>query len=76
MIILYEYHTQTFSDFLFNLRSKWYLLHLGAVEKYQLPYFDFVEPDPSHEEMQKVVCIDRRRPLFPDYWHQNDVCSF
>jgi len=45
------------------------------VEKYQLPYFDCVEPDPSREQMQDVVCRKGTRPLFSEHW-QNETVSF
>lgn len=44
----------------------------GQVEKYQLPYFDCVQPDPSHEDMQKVVCVEGKRPFFPEYMQRNE----
>ena len=37
-------------------------------EEFKLPYFEFVGPDPSLEEMRKVVCVDRLRPEVPDEW--------
>ena len=45
----------------------------GQVEKYHLPYYDCVEPDPSREQMHEVVCIDGRRPYVPESWQQEKV---
>lgn len=42
-------------------------------DEYQLPYYDVVQPDPTIEEMKKVVCIDKQRPNIPNRWHASDV---
>lgn len=42
-------------------------------DEYQLPYYDVVQPDPTIEEMRKVVCIDKQRPSTPNRWHASDV---
>ena len=31
-----------------------------SVDEYQLPYFEWVNPDPSFEEMHSVVCVKVR----------------
>lgn len=36
--------------------------------EFKLPYSDVVGPDPSIEEMRKVVCIERLRPNIPNPW--------
>lgn len=41
----------------------------GIYEEHQLPFYDMVPPDPSIEEMRKVVCIDRSRPSIPNRWN-------
>lgn len=45
----------------------------GHVDEYQLPFYDCVQPDPSHEEMKKVVCDENRRPAFAEQWHTEEV---
>ena len=51
-----------------------YPLHLlGVVEEQQVPYYDCVDTDPSFEEMKKVVCVDKRRPLIPNRWTSDPV---
>ena len=45
----------------------------GTSEEYKLPYHDKVLPDPSIEEMKKVVCIDRSRPVCPPSWQNHEV---
>ena len=40
--------------------------------EYRLPYDDLVSPDPSIEEMRKVVCGDGARPELPDHWGANE----
>ncbi|KAG5680347.1 hypothetical protein PVAND_009857 [Polypedilum vanderplanki] len=42
-------------------------------EDYQLPFFDVVQPDPSIEEMKKVVCTDNQRPVIPNKWQSSDL---
>lgn len=47
----------------------------GIVEEYELPFFDLVPPDPSIEEMRKVVCLDRQRPSTPNRWQSYEVMA-
>ncbi|KAH8369701.1 hypothetical protein KR093_000642, partial [Drosophila rubida] len=48
--------------------------NMGMIfEEYQLPYWDAVQPDPSIDEMKKVVCIEKSRPNIPNRWHASDV---
>ena len=47
--------------------------HSGHAEEAQLPYFDLIPSDPSLEEVQKMVCVERRRPSFPNPWNQHEV---
>lgn len=42
-------------------------------DEYQLPYYDVVQPDPTIEEMKKVICTDKMRPNIPNRWHASDV---
>jgi len=46
---------------------------LGLCEEYQLPYYDMVPADPTHEEMRRVVAIERRRPDIANRWQGNEV---
>ena len=43
-----------------------------SADDYALPYHMDVGPDPSFEEMRKVVCVAQRRPDIPDKWQQNN----
>lgn len=45
----------------------------GICEEYQLPYYDRVPSDPSVEDMKKVVCIEKYRPLIPNRWIQDEA---
>ncbi|XP_055312330.1 TGF-beta receptor type-1 isoform X5 [Sitodiplosis mosellana] len=47
----------------------------GVYDEYQLPYYDMVQPDPTIEEMRKVVCVDKLRPSIPNRWHVSDELS-
>lgn len=40
----------------------------GGCEEYQLPYYDMVQNDPTIEEMRKVVCVCKQRPIIPNKW--------
>ncbi|XP_067686068.1 TGF-beta receptor type-1-like [Haliotis asinina] len=40
----------------------------GIFEEYQMPYYDLVPPDPSLDDMKKVVCIEKHRPAIPNRW--------
>jgi len=46
-----------------------------GVEEYALPFYDMVLPDPSFEEMQKVVSVDGYRPLIPHRWEEDKVMA-
>ena len=41
--------------------------------EYEPPYHGMVGPDPSFEEMKKVVVVDGRRPTIPQHWKNDDV---
>nr|CAH7724169.1 unnamed protein product [Callosobruchus chinensis] len=40
----------------------------GIYDEYQLPFYDAVPPDPTIEEMRRVVCCERQRPSIPNRW--------
>lgn len=44
-------------------------------DDYQLPYYDQVPPDPTIEEMRKIVCTDMQRPTIPSRWQASTVLS-
>ena len=48
---------------------------LGDRGEFQLPYNDFVGPDPSLDEMRKVVCIEKYRPEIPASWADDNLLS-
>ena len=48
----------------------------NSAEEFALPYHMDVVPDPSFEEMRKVVCVAQRRPDIPKKWHENQVLTF
>lgn len=43
------------------------------VDEYKVPFYDVVPPDPSFEDMRKVVVIDQYRPVMPPRWSSNSV---
>ncbi|KAL0902069.1 hypothetical protein ABMA27_000027 [Loxostege sticticalis] len=48
----------------------------GAMpDEYQPPYHECVPPDPSLEDMRRVVCAERRRPSVPNRWHSEPILS-
>ncbi|CAE1258552.1 BMPR2 [Acanthosepion pharaonis] len=44
-----------------------------AVPEYMLPYQAEVGVHPSFEEMQILVCGNKKRPLFPDVWKDSNM---
>ncbi|XP_057670374.1 TGF-beta receptor type-1 isoform X2 [Diorhabda carinulata] len=40
----------------------------GIYDEYQLPFYDAVPPDPTIDEMRRVVCVDTQRPNIPNRW--------
>ncbi|KAJ8318146.1 hypothetical protein KUTeg_003237 [Tegillarca granosa] len=40
----------------------------GVIEEHQVPYYDCVQCDPSFEEMRKIVCVEKMRPVIPNRW--------
>ena len=42
-------------------------------EDYQLPYHEVVDPDPSLEEMRRVVCDKGIRPTCTNRWEASEV---
>uniref|UniRef100_A0A6P7GQM9 receptor protein serine/threonine kinase n=1 Tax=Diabrotica virgifera virgifera TaxID=50390 RepID=A0A6P7GQM9_DIAVI len=40
----------------------------GIYDEYQLPFHDAVPPDPTIDEMKRVVCGDKQRPNIPNRW--------
>lgn len=48
-------------------------LHRSEADSYALPYHQDVGPDPSFDEMKKVVCIDQRRPQIDERWSSDPI---
>ncbi|TRY61300.1 hypothetical protein TCAL_16255 [Tigriopus californicus] len=48
-------------------------LNLSEADSYALPYHQDVGPDPSFDEMRKVVCLDQRRPLVNERWSSDPI---
>ncbi|ESN98546.1 hypothetical protein HELRODRAFT_192976 [Helobdella robusta] len=46
---------------------------LGPPAEFQLPYYDCVPSDPTHEEMVKVVVLENRRPEIDSDWLKNEA---
>ena len=42
-------------------------------KEYQPPFYDMVSHDPSFEVMKEVVCVQNKRPAFPNEWSSNKV---
>nr|XP_022917359.1 TGF-beta receptor type-1 isoform X1 [Onthophagus taurus] len=45
----------------------------GIYDDYQLPFYDAVPPDPTIEEMRRVVCVEKQRPNIPNRWQSCDA---
>eukprot|EP00088_Acartia_fossae_P031264 TRINITY_DN3217_c0_g1_i3.p1 TRINITY_DN3217_c0_g1~~TRINITY_DN3217_c0_g1_i3.p1 ORF type:complete len:599 (+),score=81.16 TRINITY_DN3217_c0_g1_i3:105-1799(+) len=46
---------------------------VAQCEDYQLPYYNFVTPDPSFEQMHQVVCVQQLRPEIPNRWQNSET---
>lgn len=46
------------------------------VDEYKVPFYDVVPPDPSFEDMRKVVVVDQYRPVMPARWSKSAVRNF
>ena len=51
-----------------------YILFIDIkAREYQPPFYDMVPHDPSFEVMKEVVCVQKKRPTFPNEWSSNKV---
>ena len=48
-------------------------LYTGTPEAYELPFQGLVPPDPSFEDMKRLVVIERRQPPIPERWQKDQV---
>lgn len=62
-----------FGLILWEIARRCYGNDVGGCEEYQMPYFDQVPPDPTIEEMRKIVCTDMQRPNIPARWQNSSV---
>lgn len=62
-----------FGLILWEIARRCYGNDVGGCEEYQMPYFDQVPPDPTIEEMRKIVCTDMQRPNVPARWQNSSV---
>lgn len=62
-----------FGLILWEIARRCYGNDVGGCEEYQMPYFDQVPPDPTIEEMRKIVCTDMQRPNIPQRWQNSSV---
>merc|ERR1712226_27138 len=44
----------------------------GFVEDYQPPYYEKLHQDPPFEEVRKVVCEEKYRPVVPKTWYNDE----
>ncbi|XP_046859643.1 activin receptor type-1-like [Xenia sp. Carnegie-2017] len=44
-------------------------------KEYQPPFYDMVPNDPSFEIMKEVVCVEKKRPLFPNEWNSDKLLN-
>lgn len=64
-----------FGLILWEIARRCYGNDVGGCEEYQMPYFDQVPPDPTIEEMRKIVCTDMQRPNVPARWQNSSVVN-
>ena len=49
---------------------------VGTSLDYEPPFHGLVSPDPSFEDMRKLVVVERRQPTIPNTWHQHEVYNY
>jgi len=49
------------------------IMFVGLYEEYQLPFYNAVPPDPSWDEMRRVVCNEKKRPNIQNRWQSHEV---
>ena len=49
-------------------------LCVGVPEDYEVPLQGMVPPDPSFDDMRRVVVVERRQPVIPPRWNTEEVC--
>ena len=49
-------------------------LSAGVPEDYEVPLQGMVPPDPSFDDMRRVVVVERRQPAIPPRWNSEEVC--
>ena len=49
---------------------------VGTSLDYEPPFHGLVPPDPSFEDMRKLVVVERRQPTIPNTWHQHEVYNY
>ena len=47
----------------------WLCVHAGVPEDYEVPLQGMVPPDPTFEDMRRVVVVERRQPAIPPRWN-------
>ena len=50
-------------------------LNGSTINDYRSPFSEMVGPDPSLEEMRKIVCVDNARPFIPNIWYSHPNMS-
>lgn len=45
----------------------------GTSLDYEPPFHGLVPPDPSFEDMKRLVVVEKRQPTIPNTWHQHEV---
>lgn len=58
---------------LWLLNNNEHLIAGGGCEEYQQPYYDMIPNDPTIEEVRKVVCVAKQRPVTPNKWQSCEV---
>ena len=46
---------------------------IDDAEEYQLPYDDVLNDNPTFENMYKIVCLDKHRPVISTRWQNHRV---
>ena len=59
---------------LYHHSVAYFTMCAGVPEDYEVPLQGMVPPDPSFEDMRRVVVVERRQPPIPPRWSSEEVC--
>ena len=72
-MLMYSCHVCKICTDKINFNSSNTTTSPGFVQEAELPYHEYVGPDPSIDDMRKIVSIEKLRPSIPASWKNDEV---